>query len=107
MARRKADRRTVGLRELKNGLSAYVRRAQAGETITVTDRGKPIVEIRAAPTQPLSEEEIERRLDAMAAAGLLRRGRPADLSWLTRTRKPLVPPGTTQRWLDELREDRF
>lgn len=32
---------TVGTRELKNRLSEYLRRVKAGETITVTERGKP------------------------------------------------------------------
>jgi prevent-host-death family protein len=37
--------RTVGLRELKNRLSTYVRRAQEGETVIVTDRGEAIAEL--------------------------------------------------------------
>lgn len=32
----------VAIRELKAKLSAYVQRAAAGETITVTDRGRPV-----------------------------------------------------------------
>lgn len=32
----------VAIRELKAKLSAYVRRAAAGEAITVTDRGEPV-----------------------------------------------------------------
>ena len=32
----------VAIRELKASLSAYVRRAAAGELITVTDRGRPV-----------------------------------------------------------------
>ncbi|MEO7429012.1 MAG: type II toxin-antitoxin system prevent-host-death family antitoxin [Acidimicrobiales bacterium] len=32
----------VAVRELKAQLSAYLRRAAAGELITVTDRGRPI-----------------------------------------------------------------
>ncbi|MBI2895339.1 MAG: type II toxin-antitoxin system prevent-host-death family antitoxin [Deltaproteobacteria bacterium] len=33
---------TVGIRELKNSLSAYLERVRAGETMTVSDRGRPI-----------------------------------------------------------------
>lgn len=33
---------TVGIRELKARLSEYLRRAQAGERVAVTDRGKVI-----------------------------------------------------------------
>ena len=32
----------VAIRELKASLSAYVKRAAAGELITVTDRGRPV-----------------------------------------------------------------
>jgi prevent-host-death family protein len=32
----------VGVRELKARLSEHLRRAQAGERVTVTDRGRPI-----------------------------------------------------------------
>ncbi|WP_374687443.1 type II toxin-antitoxin system Phd/YefM family antitoxin [Promineifilum sp.] len=32
----------VGIRELKSGLSEYLRRVKAGETIVITERGRPI-----------------------------------------------------------------
>ena len=35
----------VGLKTLKNKLSEYVRRAAAGETIVITDRGRAVAEI--------------------------------------------------------------
>lgn len=35
----------VGVRDLKNGLSRYLKRVQSGETIAVTDRGKPVARI--------------------------------------------------------------
>src|SRR5438046_9802978 len=37
--------RTVGLKTLKNKLSEYVRVAAAGETVVITDRGRPVAEI--------------------------------------------------------------
>lgn len=36
------DYMDVAVRELKAQLSAYLRRAAAGEVITVTDRGRPV-----------------------------------------------------------------
>ncbi len=33
---------TVGIRDLKAQLSKYLRMVQAGATITITDRGKPV-----------------------------------------------------------------
>lgn len=35
----------VGVRELKNSLSRYLRRIREGETVVVTDRGEPIARI--------------------------------------------------------------
>jgi len=35
----------VGVRELKNSLSSYLRRIRAGETVLVTDRGAPVARI--------------------------------------------------------------
>ena len=38
----------VGVKALKDGLSEYLRRVAEGERLVVTDRGKPIAEIRPA-----------------------------------------------------------
>lgn len=43
----------VGIRELKAKLSSYVERAGAGETIRVTDRGRPV-----AILGPLRAEDV-------------------------------------------------
>ncbi len=50
----------VGLKTLKNKLSEYVRRAAAGETIVITDRGRPVAEIAALrkPTESVIERGI-------------------------------------------------
>ena len=53
------------MRELKAKLSAYLRRAGAGELITVTDRGRPV----AVLGPPIGTVD----LDAAAAAGWLTR----------------------------------
>ncbi len=36
---------TVGIRELKNKLSAYVRKVEAGDVVIVTDRGRMVAEL--------------------------------------------------------------
>lgn len=51
---------TVGVRELKNHLSEYLRRVAEGERITVTDRGRPVA-VMAPPESP-AEHEIVRRM---------------------------------------------
>lgn len=45
---------TVGIRELKNHLSAYVRKVEAGDVVIVTDRGRIVAELRppGEPTYP-------------------------------------------------------
>jgi prevent-host-death family protein len=53
----------VGIRQLKNNLSEYMRRVKAGETIIVTEHGKTIGQI--GPVKPTLEE----RLQGMVAAG--------------------------------------
>ena len=45
----------AGIRELKSQLSAYLRRVKAGETIVITERGKPIG--RVVPmTHPVEDQ---------------------------------------------------
>jgi antitoxin Phd_YefM of type II toxin-antitoxin system len=48
---------TVGIREIKNRLSEYLRKAKAGERVIVTERGRPVAVI----TRPggVAEERIE------------------------------------------------
>ena len=41
---------TVGTRELKNRLSEYLRRVKAGETLIITERGKPVGQIMPIQT---------------------------------------------------------
>lgn len=61
---------SVGIRELKNRLTHYLRRTKQGEEIVVTERGRPIALI-----QPIRSAEriasLEARLAKLAAQGLL------------------------------------
>ncbi len=43
----------VGIRALKQNASAVVAAAAAGETVTVTDRGRPVAQLTALPSSPL------------------------------------------------------
>ena len=58
-----------GIRELKNNLSRYIRRIEAGERISVTAHGRVVAELvppgRGARTSPTS------RWDELIAAGIL------------------------------------
>jgi prevent-host-death family protein len=55
---------TVGIRELKNRLSHFLRRVTDGERLTVTDRGRPIA-IITPPDRTADDETI---------AGMVREG---------------------------------
>ncbi len=45
----------VGIRALKQNASAVVAEAVAGETITITDRGRPVVQMTAIPASRLQQ----------------------------------------------------
>ena len=54
---------SVGIRELKQNASAVVARAAAGETITITDRGRPVAQLGPRTThglQALREQGLVR-----------------------------------------------
>lgn len=54
--------RRAGIRELKAHLSAYLREVKAGETVVVTDRGRPVA--RIVPVGRPVEERLGDLLDA-------------------------------------------
>ncbi|MGN6444472.1 type II toxin-antitoxin system Phd/YefM family antitoxin [Amnibacterium sp.] len=54
---------TAGIRELKQNASAVVAQAAAGETVVITDRGRPVAQLTPLSDSPYAE---------MRAAGLIR-----------------------------------
>jgi prevent-host-death family protein len=61
---------TVGVRELKNHLTKFLRLTKLGEEVVVTERGKPIAVLQ--PIQTLKETASrEAKLARMAAKGLI------------------------------------
>ena len=93
--------RAVGIRELKNKLSHYVRLVEAGESVLVTDRGSVVAELR-----PPGAESRGASLDPVAAelAALARRGRAvlgaAHDPGLYRARPRVLHDATSQELLD-------
>jgi prevent-host-death family protein len=55
--------------EVKNGLSAWLDRVRAGETILIVDRGRPVARLEPAI---LAGDEPEGRLSRLQRAGLVR-----------------------------------
>ena len=96
--------KAVGVRELKNRLSEYLRLVRTGEPILVTDRGEVVAELRgplpgAAPADP------HPGLAELARQGRLRPGSVNEPDLY-----PALPrrtaEGTAARLLDEERGER-
>ncbi|MFI4885422.1 MAG: type II toxin-antitoxin system Phd/YefM family antitoxin [Steroidobacterales bacterium] len=68
---------TVGVRELKNRLSAFLRQVRSGESVLVTDRGEVVAEI-SPPGQRLSDPSVPAGLLALARRGAVTLGSPAE-----------------------------
>ena len=68
---------TTGVRELKARLSEYLRRASAGERVTITDRGVPIALIGPPDGGPAFDQ-----INAIIATGKARwsGGKPRGIS---------------------------
>lgn len=65
----------VGIKELKDGLSAYLRRVARGEHVRVTSRGEPVADL--IPAQPAKGEDPELlQLEAEGKITLSRLPRP-------------------------------
>jgi antitoxin (DNA-binding transcriptional repressor) of toxin-antitoxin stability system len=95
--------RTVGVRELKNRLSEYLRLVKQGERVLVTEHGLVVAELR----QP-GDDEAEGEYPGLAA--LARRGtasavRENDPAAYPRMQR-LLEPGEALGILDELRGQR-
>lgn len=61
--------RTVGVRELKNRLSEYLRQVRAGESVLVTDRGEVVAEL-TPPGHGTADGNVAPGLRALAKRGL-------------------------------------
>lgn len=95
--------RAVGVRELKNRLSEYLRLVKAGEEVLITDRGEVIAELH----QPILKRarSSEAGIEELARQGKARIGLPNDPS-LYRRLEPLLEPGAAARLLDAERAER-
>ena len=92
---------TVGSRELKTRLGTYLRQVQNGQTLIVTDRGRPVAELKPVPAMAEGEPG---RLDQLVALGLLTRKSYVPLARI----KPLVAKGMPlSAAVIEDREDRL
>ncbi len=95
--------RAVGLKVLKNKLSEYVRLAERGETVLVTDRDRVVAEL-VPPDKSRSPLLADALLADAMRQGLITP--PALPSTDVPPRKPVMPFRQLQRELDQDRDDR-
>lgn len=97
---------TVGVRDLKNKLSEYLRRVRLGEGVLVTDRGEVVAEL-LPPGQGQGDPSVPAGLQSLAKRGLLTLGAPTgtDLYPALR-RKPSDRRRSAAQLLDEERGTR-
>lgn len=94
--------KAVGVRELKNRLSEYLRLVRNGEEILVTDRGEVVAELRQpSPRVALSHPGLLE----VVRQGRARLGMP-NRPDLYRSLGPVMPAGSAAKLLDEERGHR-
>lgn len=95
--------KTVGVKELKNNLSAYLREVRGGTRVLVTDRNVVVAE--------LCEPAAGYRTDAIRDPLLRNLLEAGQIRLPSRPKEPLgaspvkLPEGTARRLLDELRDE--
>jgi prevent-host-death family protein len=95
---------TVGIKTLKNRLSAYLRAVAAGDTVLVTDRGQVVAEI-VAPRVRKDASSAEQLIGELSRKGLLAPARVAPGARLPR-RVPVADFDAVLRDLDAGRAER-
>ncbi len=94
--------RTASISEAKARLSALLDLVKAGETVTITDRGRPVARIVPA----FSSDDEEGRLARLERAGLITRpkGPPLDVEAFLARPRPRSKRSVVEALLEERRE---
>jgi len=99
-----AIRKTVGIKKLKNNLSAYLREVRRGTRVLVSDRDEIVAELHEPGAVYATDDDPNPVLAAWARAGIV--------TLPTRAKTPTprspvrLPDGTAARIVDENRRDR-
>ena len=98
----------ASITEAKNQLSALIDRVRHGESVVITDRGRPVA--RLEPVRGTAAEDDEMRLDRLERAGIIRRPKtPPSKAWVKKLiarRLPRATASVLQALLDERAEGR-
>lgn len=88
----------VAISEIKNRLSAYLRKVKAGQVVVITDRDQPVARLEGID----GSDHPDDRLRRLERAGLLRRARQP----LRPAAAGGKPPKARQSVLDALLDER-
>lgn len=66
--------RKIGSPQLKNRPGAYLHAVRQGQSLILTDRGKPVVKLSPSDSKEASTETLESSLKRLEDKGLLRIG---------------------------------
>jgi len=91
---------SIGVRELRQNASRYLHRVAAGESITITERGKPV----AILNPPSPDQTLYDRL--VTSGELIPAERPTGILY-DKPLEPLDVGFSASEVLDRQREDRF
>lgn len=94
----------VNISTLKDKLSAYLKKVQAGETLLVMDRNQPVAQLVPVSTQESEDQRIAR----LIAQGVIlpAKGPPLTLEQLRSGRVVAPGAGVLEALLEERREGR-
>ena len=95
------ERATIS--QLKNSLSAYLKKVRAGQTVLILDRDKPVAMLERVDPRLLDDE----RLTRLERAGLIRRSKTARPLEALRGYKPIKTKASlVEAIIEERREGR-
>ncbi len=98
---------TVGIRELKNRLSLYVHKAEAGDVVIITDRGRVVAELVPPGQGHVARDIHPGLLELVRRDGMRLATRPHDPDLYLRPLPKLDLGGeTVQEMIDWQRGDR-
>jgi len=89
----------VGIREMRQNLSRFAKRARGGESFVITDRGNEIAQLGPAPARASA-------IDRLVAERGARRGHGSLLDVLDDLEEPVPGPASSEV-LDEIRAERL
>ena len=94
----------VNISTLKDKLSAYLKKVQAGETLLVMDRNQPVAQLVPVSTNESEDERVAR----LIAQGVIlpAKGPPLDMKEFLARRPVIKGAGVLEALLEERREGR-